>query len=231
MREFFVNLCCSLVPIKKYRHALRERFATACPVIYNAQEQAVFTTSFHAKKHHTILLKNNVQLFGYNQVEQGVTIGRFSYLNAYTQIEGNTTIGRYCSIGINCLIGAEEHPTQFLSTSPSVYQHIPGAQPNGQALTSIGNDVWIGAHVIIKRGLKIGNGAVIGAGAVVTKDVPPYAMVGGVPAKILRFRFDKETINTLESLNWWNLPHEQILRLPLKNVLNCVSQLKKPVSF
>lgn len=69
----------------------------------------------------------------------------------------------------------------------------------------IGNDVWIGSHVLIKGGVRIGDGACIGAGAVVVKDIPPYAIVGGVPAKILKYRFDTDTIKLLENLQWWNL--------------------------
>ena len=70
----------------------------------------------------------------------------------------------------------------------------------------LGNDVWVGSHVLINGGVHIGNGACIAAGAVVVKDVPPYAIVGGVPAKIIRYRFPKEVIDRLESIQWWNLP-------------------------
>ncbi|MGN1275552.1 MAG: CatB-related O-acetyltransferase, partial [Floccifex sp.] len=73
-----------------------------------------------------------------------------------------------------------------------------------QSRTVIGNDVWIGNNVTILAGVSVGDGAVLAAGAVVTKDVPPYAIVGGVPAKILRFRFDDGTIKELQKLEWWN---------------------------
>lgn len=71
--------------------------------------------------------------------------------------------------------------------------------------TIIGNDVWLGANSLVLKGVKIGDGAVIGAGAVVTKDVPPYAIVGGNPAKVIKMRFDDETIGKLMQLQWWNL--------------------------
>ena len=74
----------------------------------------------------------------------------------------------------------------------------------------IGNDVWIAANVVITEGLKIGDGAVIGAGAVVTHDIPPYAIVGGVPAKVIRYRFTKEMIDELLKIKWWDFTEEQL---------------------
>ena len=80
------------------------------------------------------------------------------------------------------------------------------------ALTKIGNDVWIGRSAIVLSGTSIGNGAVIGAGSVVTKDVPDYAIVAGNPAKLIRYRFDEQTIKELQSLKWWDWPDEKIER-------------------
>ena len=77
-------------------------------------------------------------------------------------------------------------------------------------MTFIGHDVWIGHGVTIKQGVRIGNGAVIGSNTMVTKDVPPFAIVGGVPAKVIRYRFSKEVIDRLEEIQWWNLPDEKI---------------------
>ncbi len=75
----------------------------------------------------------------------------------------------------------------------------------------IGNDVWIGANAIILPGVNIGDGAVIGAGTVVTKDVPPYAIVGGNPARVIKYRFDENTINTLLKIKWWDFPYQTII--------------------
>ncbi len=95
-------------------------------------------------------------------------------------------------------------------------------------MLKIGNDVWIGANVLILDGVTIGNGAIIAAGAVVTKDVPPYAVVGGVPAKIIKYRFNKEEIDFLEQLKWWEKDEKWLTEYGkyfnnvelLKNILN-----------
>ncbi|MEM5663830.1 CatB-related O-acetyltransferase [Bacillus toyonensis] len=100
-------------------------------------------------------------------------------------------IGKFCSISYGCQIGMSEHPTNYISTSPYSYgsSNIFGITPYFEEVHSppiIGNDVWIGGRVIILQGVTIGDGAIIAAGAVVNKDVPPYTIVGGVPAKPIK---------------------------------------------
>ena len=93
----------------------------------------------------------------------------------------------------------------------------------------IGNDVWIGSHVLIKGGVHIGNGACVAAGAVVVKDVPPYAIVGGVPAKVIRYRFSPEVIGKLLELEWWNFDESKLknsIAIFQKDNL-CVDDLEK----
>ena len=113
------------------------------------------------------------------------------------------------------------HPTNGISTAPMFYST---ACQNGMTLckenlyeeskhTIIGNDVFIGANVFVLDGVTIGDGAVVGAGAVVVHDVPPYAIVVGEPAKVIKYRFDQDTINNLLSTQWWNLPDEEITRV------------------
>jgi acetyltransferase-like isoleucine patch superfamily enzyme len=129
-------------------------------------------------------------------------------------------IGRFCSIANGFVIGPDEHPLQWLSTSMVQYvQNVHGwddylerggrprqalhygfVQPEG---VEIGNDVWIGANVFVRAGLRIGDGAVVAAGSVVVRDVPPYAIVGGNPARVIRLRFDERIVERLLALRWW----------------------------
>lgn len=90
----------------------------------------------------------------------------------------------------------------------------------------IGNDVWIGQNAVIMDGVKIGDGAIVAAGAVVTKDVAPYAIVGGVPAKLIKYRFDEATIKDLLRLKWWELSDKEILSLPVNDVKESIKRLK-----
>ena len=147
-------------------------------------------------------------------------IGNYSYICPGTEIS-NTTVGKFCSIGPKCKIGLPSHTLNFLSTSPLFTEKNNATGKrwckediiSPEASCEIGNDVWIGINAIILGGIKVGNGSVIGAGAVVTKDVPPYAIVGGVPAKIIRYRFSPEIIEKLESAKWWDLPEDKLKSL------------------
>lgn len=134
----------------------------------------------------------------------------------------NCKIGRFCSIGNHVRVVSATHPTDLVSTYPAFYsdtyrvsyvnktkciEHI--VTDNGYEC-EIGNDVWIGDNVLIKGGIKIGDGAVIAMGSVVLHDIPTYAIVAGVPAKEIRKRFDDATIDELEKIKWWNKPIDWI---------------------
>lgn len=132
----------------------------------------------------------------------GGYLGDYSYLGEYCSVP-NAYIGKYCSIGMRCSIGGWQHDYTKKSTSPRIYREILNKGYIDQKLqVIIGNDVWIGDNAVILKGT-IGDGAVIGAGAVVTKDVPPYAIVAGNPAKIIKYRFSQERIEELLMEKWW----------------------------
>ncbi len=154
-------------------------------------------------------------------------IGRGTYINEVTRINGCKTIGRYCSISHNVKIGVGSHPKEWLSTSPIFYSKSRGLIEDNLYENSkedkdiiIKNDVWIGCNSVIMPGVIVGNGSIIAAGAIVTKNVPDYAIVGGVPAKIIGYRFENNIIEKLIQVEWWNKDIET-----LKKVVNEMSNI------
>lgn len=137
------------------------------------------------------------------------TIGAFSYIAPGCLLH-RVKIGRYCSVGDGTQI-LSAHPVHGLTTSPFPYQTLfrppfdapPRIPFENLAETIIGHDVWIGSGAKLKSGVKIGNGAIIGAGSVVTKDIAPYSIVGGAPARFIRQRFGEATVERLLALSWW----------------------------
>ncbi len=141
-----------------------------------------------------------------SSLERYSTVGRRCSLR-------NTKIGQFCSIGSEVMLGLEQHPSRgFISTYGAFYIGKPTGIPSflnreifQEGLpTQIGNDVWIGTRAIILGGINVGDGAIIGAGAVVTKDVEPYSVVAGIPAKLLRKRYSDENIQKLVNFAWWD---------------------------
>ncbi|MFG5111495.1 CatB-related O-acetyltransferase [Campylobacter lari] len=148
-------------------------------------------------------------------------MGSFSYAGSI--LPAYVDIGRYCSIASDVSLFATQHPLNRISTSSFTYEknHL---FINNASINKIGkcfpvqdynpnlsikkliieNDVWVGKDVLLKQGITLGNGCVIGQRAIVTKDVPPYAIVAGAPAKIIRYRFDEKTIERLLRLKWWD---------------------------
>lgn len=174
----------------------------------------------------TTFINNTLETDGHNRIGSNCKI-RHSNIGKYTYIGGETVmsyanIGKFCSIAENVTFIAGKHPVNYVSTHPvfysNQYKNGLGYHPefeefdyvddNKKYMFEIGNDVWIGGKAVILNGVKVGHGAIIAAGAIVTKDVPPYAIVGGVPAKVIKYRFDNETISKLLALEWWNQSEE-----------------------
>ena len=160
-------------------------------------------------------------------------MGAFSY--SYSSLKGDISIGRYCAIAPRLTIMGSQHPTHWAAMSPFTYlsrgqdgfdQYFadkglsrPDLLPFDPGLdgVTIRNDVWIGSEVMIKPGVTIGDGAVVAARAVVTRDVPPYAIVAGVPARIIRYRFPETLIDSLLKCRWWDYGPELIGRLDIRD--------------
>lgn len=167
-----------------------------------------------------------------------------SSLGSHTYITGgqisNAIIGSFCSIGPHVQIGNfAHHPLDNISTHPIFYSK---RKQSGVCFTEenitfqeffpviIGSDVWIGAHVLILDGVTIGNGAVIAAGSVVTKDIEPFAIAGGVPAKVIRYRFSKSEIIELQRIKWWEHSDAQLKKLTYLFNTGNISELIKNLS-
>lgn len=158
-------------------------------------------------------------------LDSNVKIGDFSYINKGTIIFSGS-IGKFCSIAHYCQIGLPIHPLKYISTNPNTYGegNFFGFKTHWEDIYNppmIGNDVWIGSQAMIMQGVTIGHGAVIAAGAVVTKNVEPYEIVAGIPAKVIGYRFEKEKIEYLLDLKWWDLPGKEIenLKFLFENVV------------
>ena len=163
-----------------------------------------------------------------NSIISNCNIGRCTYISHNCSLV-NVNIGRFCSIANDVHTCNGQHPTsKFVTTFPSFYYNTEGqigftfhkddplfdtvryASGSNQFEIIIGNDVWIGSHVLIMPGVTIGDGAIVAAGSVVSKDVEPYAIVGGVPAKLIKKRFTDSQIKCLLEVKWWNKSIDEI---------------------
>lgn len=184
-------------------------------------------------------------------ISENVKIGNFTYFNSNVLdiiVESNVKIGNYCSIGPGVLIGLGNHYINTITTHPILFNKYykncyKGYQLNQKLnglvddnlVTVIGSDVWIGARANIKRGVHIGNGAIIAAESVVTKDVPDFSIVAGVPAKVIKYRFSDEDINFLkkyENYCFWNWQDDFLIKNfdKLYDIEDYINLLKKQIN-
>lgn len=168
--------------------------------------------------------KNSPYFMNNNPKFHEFQIGEWTYGNPIIRKGDSTTrleIGKYCSIasGVQILLGGE-HRKDWVTTYPFnvIFPEAKSIEghPASKGDISIGNDVWIGLNAIILSGVQIGNGAIVGAGSVIVKNVPAYSIVAGNPSRVLGFRFPIEIIEELEKIQWWNWSHDKVVEaLPL----------------
>jgi acetyltransferase-like isoleucine patch superfamily enzyme len=180
-------------------------------------------------------------------VHGGLKMGAFSYaVSGYYQF---ANIGRYVSIGEDVQIGRSDHPMDWASMSPVFYEDarsvlntnvehaarvssqdfVPKNAFPGDRYVNIGNDVWIGHGAMVMPGVTIGSGAVVAAGSIVTRDVPPYAVVAGVPAKVKKMRFPEKVVERLLSVNWWDYAFWDLAGSPLTDVSAFLDEVERRV--
>ncbi|MGI4719098.1 MAG: CatB-related O-acetyltransferase [Janthinobacterium lividum] len=190
----------------------------------------------------TVTFESPIHLNGVS-IMSNVTIGAYTYFGQGCRIGTLERIGRFCSIAPDVSIGLGNHPTDYLSTHPLFFRSASmfsawnpprmGIERTPEVVKRapvIGNDVWIGTRAVIARGVTIGDGAIIGAGSIVMKDVPPYAIVAGTPAKLLRYRFPQEQVEALMALQWWNHPLDIMTGLPVDDMDACLPLLRERIA-
>ena len=173
-----------------------------------------------------------------SQVGPDVVAGKYFGMNENCFI-ARATVGAFCAIGARTAINPFNHPSNWLSIHE--FQYHPKSfdwveeyndfkrlerTPDMFERVRVGNDVWTGHNVNVMAGVTIGDGAIIAAGSVVTKDVPPYAIVAGVPAEIKRLRFSEQTIERLLRVKWWDLELSQLSGLPFRDVERCLDMIE-----
>lgn len=144
-------------------------------------------------------------------IGKGTTINGHAYIRGYSSAQ--VTIGKYCAIAHNLRVRAQNHHTGYANIQGKLQRRYGFPKlACSKGPVNIGHNVWIGDNVIILSGVTIGHGAVIGAGAVVTKDIPPFCIAAGVPARIIKKRFNESIIEQILAIAWWDWPEDKIGR-------------------
>lgn len=178
-------------------------------------------------------------------LDRGARVGPDAWIGRYTGLGENSsilrsTVERFCAIGSRVAINPFNHPMHWMTTHEFAYRGDSygwvdeyrdckrlARTPDMFHRVHIGNDVWIGHGASVIGNVTVGDGAVIGAGAVVTSDVLPYAIVGGVPARVIRMRFSRDVIVRLLAVKWWRLPMSKLSGLPFNDVFACLDILER----
>jgi acetyltransferase-like isoleucine patch superfamily enzyme len=174
-----------------------------------------------------------------SQIGPDVVTSKYFGMNESCFI-ARATAGAFCAIGARTAINPFNHPIDWLSTNE--FQYHPKSfdwvdeynqierlerMPDMFQHVTIGNDVWTGHNVNVMAGVNVGDGAIIAAGSVVTKDVPPFAIVAGVPATVKRYRFPEKTIARLLRVKWWDLELSQLSGLPFRDIDRCLGMIEE----
>jgi virginiamycin A acetyltransferase len=189
------------------------------------------------KNGNVISFLSTLEIESYSSIFKGSTIperiGAFSYSSSPLDVRLN--VGRYCSIASGLSVVGNSHPHKWVSTSPFGYQSFrnhanirswvedQGKEFHNERFRAseefpvIGNDVWIGQDVLLNRSIKIGNGSVVAARSLVTKDIPPYSIVGGIPARIIRRRFSDSICERLNRIQWWDYAFTDFNHISISN--------------
>ena len=164
------------------------------------------------------------------------SVGKYFGLGCYSYV-ADASVGRYCTFASRLSIGPFNHPTNWLSAHEFQYRDL--SLLYGETIvteeerpleldvkTTIGSDVWIGDNAVVRRGITIGCGAVIGMGTVVVKDVPPYAIIVGNPGRVIRYRFSEHIIESLLEIRWWELDIGALKGIDFSSIENAISMLR-----
>lgn len=170
----------------------------------------------------TLVLEEGVSIHCEKMRFDELRIGAMTYVRSGSELLNVRQIGRFCSIGNHAVIGQSRggpgHPLDWVSTHPfQLGTGVSDDEGYDASGTTIGNDVWIGRDAMIMEGVSVGTGAIVATRSLVTRDVPPYAIVAGTPAKVIRYRHAPELAERLLASRWWEIDLTMLKRLPLDN--------------